>query len=198
MMTGSRSKIIYLIIFILFLTGLGFFWLDYIGLINVDHMTRKLFHRESPSVLYATDDEPSLIAKEEYEKSREQLDERTEELDRREAVIAEQEKNLRNEKEKLDNVRRGLDSDRKKLEDEKKRYTGYRKNIKDLASKILGMPPKESVPIMVKWDEALLIDVLRQMDQDAADTGKKSITSYLISLMPKEKASRVMYLMTQI
>ncbi|HEY1405689.1 MAG TPA: hypothetical protein VF857_03680, partial [Spirochaetota bacterium] len=192
MISGTRSKVIYLVIFIFFLIGLGFFWLDYIGLISVDHFTKKFFHKESPSVLYASDDEPSLIAKEEFEKSREQLAERTEELDRREALIAEQEKTLRGDKEKLEEVRRGLDQDRKKLEDEKKRYTGYIKNVRDLAQKIVGMPPKESVPIMIKWDEALLIDVLRQMDQEAADTGKKSITSYLISLMPKDKASRVM------
>jgi flagellar motility protein MotE (MotC chaperone) len=177
---------------------LGFFWLDYIGLINIDGMTRKILHRESPSVLYASDDEPSLIAKEEFEKAKDQLAERTEEIDRREAVIAEQEKNMRTEQEKLDEMRRSLDQDKKKLDDEKNRWKGYSKNVQDLADKLTNMPPKESVPILVKLDDALLIDVLRQMDSNAAQAGKKSITSYLISLMPKDKASRIMYLMTQI
>ena len=35
-------------------------------------------------------------------------------------------------------------------------------------------------------------------DKNAADQGKQSITPYLISLMPKDKAARIMYLMTQI
>jgi len=179
-MRGNRSKVIYLIIFILFLTGLGFFWLDYIGLVSLSKIEKSIFHRESPSVLYATDDEPSLIAKWEIEKSKEQLAERVEDLDRREAIITEQEEALRTEKEKIEEMRRSLDQDKKKLEAEKTRYTGYKKNVKDLAVKILSMDPKKSVPIMIKWDESLLIDVLRQMDQDAADTGKKSITSYLI------------------
>ena len=60
------------------------------------------------------------------------------------------------------------------------------------------MPPNDSVKIMVNWEEPLIIDVLRQMDADAEAAGRVSITSYLITLMPKEKASRIMYLMTQL
>jgi flagellar protein FlbB len=60
------------------------------------------------------------------------------------------------------------------------------------------MPPDESVKIMINWEDPLIIDVLRQMDRDAEELGRQSITSYLITLMPKEKASRIMYLMTQL
>ncbi|HPB81225.1 MAG TPA: hypothetical protein PK200_04210 [Spirochaetota bacterium] len=52
--------------------------------------------------------------------------------------------------------------------------------------------------IMVKWEDSLIIDVLRQIDSNAEEAGRSSITSYLISLMPGNKASRIMYLMTQI
>ena len=121
-----------------------------------------------------------------------------EELDRREALLTEQEKNSQSDKDKFDEMRRSLDQDRKKFEDEKNRYVGYKKNVLDLASKLGNMPPKESVPIMTKWEDTLLIDVLRQMDKNASDQGKQSITPYLISLMPKDKAARIMYLMTQI
>jgi len=195
---SNRSKVVYLIIFILFLTGLGFYWLDYLGIISIDKMTKHAFHRSAASVMYASDDEPSLIAKEEFEKARELLSERTEELDRREAQISEQEKNINSEKEKIDDLRRGVEQDRKRFEEEKNRYKGYQKNIVDLAGKVENMPPKESVQIMLKWEDTLLIDVLRQMDTNATNAGKKSITPYLISLMPKGRASRVTYLMTQI
>ena len=80
----------------------------------------------------------------------------------------------------------------------KKKYSGYKKNVKQLATKIKNMPPEDSVKIIVNWEEPLIIDVLRQMDQDAEDAGQVSITSYLITLMPKKKASRIMYLMTQL
>ena len=191
-------KAVYLILVVVFLTGLGFYWLDYIGLISLDRMEKKLFHRESPSVMYASDDEPSLIAKEEFEKAKEQLTERTEDIDRREALLTEQEKGFRADKDKLDELKRSLEQDRKRFDEEKNRYSGYQKNVADLAGKLENMQPKDSVAIMIKWEDALLIDVKRQMDQNATNAGKKSITSYLISLMPKDKASHITYLMTQI
>jgi flagellar protein FlbB len=67
-----------------------------------------------------------------------------------------------------------------------------------LAQKIESMRPEEAVEIMIKWEEPLIIDVLRQIDANAEEAGRTSITSYLISLMPREKASRIMYLMTQL
>lgn len=198
MAVSHRSKVIYLIIFIIFLIGLGFYWLDYMGLVSLDKMSRRFFKKEAQSVMYASDDEPSLIAKEEFEKAKEMLSERTEELDRREATITESEKSLKNEQEKLAELRRGIEQDRKRFEEEKNRYKGYQKNVTDLAGKIENMPPKDSVSIMMKWEDTLVIDVLRQMDANAANAGKKSITSYLISLMPKDRASRLTFLMTQI
>ena len=198
MQISGKSKVVYLVIFIFFLIGLGFYWLDAIGLINIEHYANKMFKREPASVLYAGDDEPSLIAKEEFEKEKDRLQERIEELDRREALITEQEKNLLTEKDKIEEIKRSLAQDQKRFSEEKNRYTGYRKNVIDLATKIENMPPKDSVPIMTKWEDTLLIDVLRQMDTNAANAGKQTITSYLISLMPKDKAARIMYLMTQI
>jgi flagellar protein FlbB len=198
MRATNKMKAVYLVLVVLFLTGLGFYWLDYIGLVSLDRMERKFFHRESPSVMYASDDEPSLIAKEEFDKAKEQLTERTEEIDRREALLTEQEKSFKADKDKLDELKRSLEQDRKRFEEEKNRYSGYQKNVADLATKLENMQPKDSVAIMIKWEDALLIDVLRQMDQNATNAGKKSITSYLISLMPKDKASHITYLMTQI
>ena len=40
--------------------------------------------------------------------------------------------------------------------------------------------------------------LIRQMDADSASAGRMSITAYLMTLFPKEKASRIMYLMTQL
>lgn len=197
MAVSDRSKIIYLLILIVFLAGLGVFWLDYINLINISKYTR-VFQGEPELVVDAAGDEPSLVEKEEFEKEKDKLLERIEELDQREALIAEREKELESEKDKLDQVRSGLELEKKKLEDERKKDSGYRKNVQVLANKMANMPPEESVKIMINWDDPLIIDVLRQMDSDAAAAGKMSITSYLITLFPKEKASRIMYLMTQL
>jgi len=197
MQVSEKSKIIFLFLIIVFLLGVGVLWLDYMGLINLTK-TASMFSKDEASVLYADDDEPSLMKLEELEKNKEQLKERTEDLDRREALLLEQEKSSNTDKEKIQEMRAGIELERKKLENEKNKYSGYKKNIGDLAQKIESMPPKEAVAIMINWDDPLIIDVLRQIDQNALDAGAMSVTSYLISLMPKEKASRVMYLMTQL
>ena len=197
MQVSEKSKIIFLFLIIVFLLGVGVLWLDYMGLINLTK-TASMFSKEEASVLYADDDEPSLMKLEELEKNKEQLKERTEDLDRREALLLEQEKSSNADKDKIQEMRAGIELERKKLENENNKYSGYKKNIVDLAQKIESMPPKEAVAIMINWDDPLIIDVLRQIDQNALDAGAMSVTSYLISLMPKEKASRVMYLMTQL
>jgi len=198
MAVSEKSKVFYLFILILFLVSAGFFWLDYIGLISIDSYYSKYFDKKAESVLYSGDDEPSLIKKEEFEKEKTKFQERVEELDKRELKISEQEKFVQSETEKLKEIKDGIELEKKKLENEKEKYKGYQKNIVDLASKIQSMPPKQAVDIMVNWEDPLIIAVLRQMDENAAAAGTQTITSYLISLMPKEKASHIMYLMTQL
>ena len=197
MAVSDRSKILFLFILIIFLACIGVFWLDYINLINISKYTDS-FKSEPQLVTDAAGDEPSLVEKEEFEKEKDKLQERVEELDKREALLAEREKELQSEMDKINQVRSGLDLEKKKLEDEKKKDSGYRKNVQVLANKMANMPPEESVKIMINWDDPLIIDVLRQMDADSAAAGRMSITSYLITLFPKEKASRIMYLMTQL
>ena len=194
---SEKAKIIYLIILIVFISGFGVFWLDYIGIIQLNKYVSR-FSKESPSVMEKAGDEPSLIEREEFEKEKQKLQDRVEDLDKREALLAEEEKKYKTEKEKLDEMMSGLKLEKKKFEDVKKSYSGYQKNIKILAEKLINMPPEESVKIMVNWEDPMIIDVLRQLDSDALEGGQQSITPYLITLMPKDKASRIMYLMTQL
>jgi len=195
---SDRSKIMFLVLLIIFLAGIASFWLDYIGIVNLSKYFS--FYKSEPGLsMTASDDEPSLIEKEEFEKEKEKLLERIEELDRREALLAEKEKSVENERENLEQVRSGLQIEQKKLDSERSKDAGYRKNVMVLANKISNMPPEESVKIMANWDEPLIIDVLRQMDADSEAAGKMSITAYLLTLFPnKEQASRIMYLMTQL
>ena len=195
---SDKAKVLYLGVLILFLAAVGMFWLDYIGLVDMEKIISRVYRQEAPLVLTAGDDEPSLVAKEEFEKEKDKLRERVEDLDKREALIAENEKKLEKEREKIDDMRKGLELEKKRLDDEKKKYSGYQRNVKDLAQKLSNIRPEDAVEIMVKWEEPLIVDVLRQIDADAQEAGKVSISSYLISLMPKDKAGRILYLMTQL
>ncbi|MBN2402571.1 MAG: hypothetical protein JXN64_09225 [Spirochaetes bacterium] len=197
-MTTEKAKIIYLLILIVFIIIVGIFWLDYIGLINIHKVIRSYTDRDAVSVLNASDDEPSLIEREEFEKQKEKFNGRVEELDKREASIEQTEKELDKEKEKLQEIRKGLNLEKERIEKEKSMYSGYKRNVADLAQKIYSMRPEEAIQIILNWEDTLIIDVLRQIDADAADAGKMSISSYLISLMPRDRASRITYLMTQL
>jgi Skp family chaperone for outer membrane proteins len=193
----NTAKTLYLIILIIFISAFGLFWLDYIGMVNMGKYIKPL-KDEAASVVDAPGDEPGLIAREEFEKEKQLLLEREENLDKREAMLKEKEAQLVSREEKIEEMRRGLEVEKQKLKNDKSSYSGYRKNVEVLADKVANMPPKESVKIMEKWEEPLIIDVLRQMDADAEEAGTTSITAYLITLLPKEKASRIMYLMTQL
>ncbi len=195
---SDKSKIIYLVILALFILTAGLFWLDYIGMVNIGKIFQNTFTGEPESVVDAMDDEPSLIEKEEFEKEKAKLQERIEDLDRREAGIIKYEDDYVKKQEELDEMRKSLELEKRKLEESQKQYSGYTKNVVELAKKIGSMRPDESVQIMLRWEDTLVIDVLRQMDAEAAEAGTGSITSYLISLMPRDRASRIMYLMTQL
>jgi len=196
-MRSEKMKILYLVILIFFITVSGAIWLDYIGLLDIG--SKMSFLKGKPELVTdAAGDEPSLIDWEKLTKEQQLLASREEELNQREARLKEKENELSIEQEKLVEQKKGLEIEQKKLTDQKKEHSGYEKNIKVLADKIASMPPEESVKIMTGWDDPIIIDVLRQMDVDADTAGGTSITSYLITLMPKEKASRIMYLMTQL
>jgi len=198
MAVSNQSKVIYLVVLIFFLAGVGVFWLDNIGLINLGARFSSLRGEEELS-LDAAGDEPSLIEKEEFGKEKEKLLERIEDLDKREALLAEREKEIGAEKDKLEQIRKGLELEQKKLENDRKKDSGYRKNVMVLANKVSNMPPADAVKIISNWDETLIIDVLRQMDADSETQGRMSITPYLLTIPPlKDKASRIMYLMTQL
>ncbi len=194
---SDKSKVLYLLLLIFFLSAIGLFWLDYIGLMDLSSYARK-FRSEPESVMDASGDEPSLVQREEFLKEKDRIMEREEDLDKREALLAEREGELNTERNRLEEIKKGLELERKKLEDDQKKYSGYRKNVEVLAEKMANMPPDESVKIMEKWEDPLIIDVLRQMDANALAEGRASITSYLITLFQKEKASRILYLMTQL
>jgi len=195
-MRSEKMKIIYLIIMIFFITASGIMWLDYIGLIDLAARMSS-FKGKPELVINAAGDEPSLVEREKLKKAQQALSGREEELNKREAVLKEKENELITEQEKLAEQKKGLDLEQKKFAEKKNEHAGYEKNIKVLADKIANMPPEESVKIMTGWDDPIIIDVLRQMDVDANTAGSSSITSYLITLMPKERASRIMSLMTQ-
>lgn len=189
-MKSTKLRVVYLLIVILFLVVAGFLWLDYIGLMDLNKYHEQYISESTEKSINAKDDEPSLLAKEELKKRQERLDEKAESLSLKEIKLKEIEKSLSKKEEQLNEKAKGLDLEAKKLEEKKKRYESYRENINDLARKIGNMPPEGAIKIMSKWDDLLVIDVLRRMDQLAAQEDRQSITSYLLFLMQQNNPER--------
>ena len=53
------------------------------------------------------------------------------------------------------------------------------------------MPPEKAVEMMVNWRDFDIIDVLRQMDRNAAATGTPSITPFLLTLFTPERRAEI-------
>ena len=64
-LVSDSTKVVYLILMIVFIIIVGLFWMDYIGLINLGKIYHHYIVTEAPSVVDAADDEPSLIEREE-------------------------------------------------------------------------------------------------------------------------------------
>jgi flagellar protein FlbB len=53
------------------------------------------------------------------------------------------------------------------------------------------MRPQAAVDILVAMDDQTVIDVLRKVEEMAAASGKSSMGSYWLSLMPSERAAEI-------
>jgi flagellar protein FlbB len=112
----------------------------------------------------------------------------------------EQRENLLNEREaKLNEEAKRLEEQEKVLSEEKRQYDNYRDNIATQAEYFVGMPPRKAVERLQEMDDLLVIDILREIDHRAEETGSQSIVPYFLSLMePPEKAAAIQRKMTKI
>ena len=51
------------------------------------------------------------------------------------------------------------------------------------------MPPASARDMLINWPDYDIIDVLEQMDKDAEEDGRQTITTYLLTLFPAERRS---------
>ena len=53
------------------------------------------------------------------------------------------------------------------------------------------MTPKAAVNILLAMDDQMVIDVLRKVEEMAAQNGTASMVSYWLSLMPADRAAAI-------
>lgn len=192
----SFGKTIVLIMLIIIMALGGLLWFNYLGFIRMNTIFSpiyKLLGKDPQTSVTATSSNPITadLDQDRINKQIEALDIRREEYDRREEDII--------KKEQLNDQIAAELASREKSQEERektfnqmvKQYDDKNVNIEQIASNLNGMPPKAAVEILLAFDDQIVIDVLRKVEEIATRTGTASMGSYWLSLMPAERAAEI-------
>ena len=182
-----KSRVLFLLFFILFLLSLLVYFLDLTGIINTSE-SLSLLSKKNPLIV-EDKSYPTEVDKLELKKQKEKLIELEETLVTKEIDLENKENLLIQEQQEIKEIRKGIREERKRLMLIARDLQDRRKKVQDLATKIRNMPPKQAVKIMENWQHFQVIEVIRQIDTDSNKEGIPSISPYLLTLFdPKESA----------
>lgn len=134
---------------------------------------------------------PTELQKLEFSKAQERLAEEFDELEKRKTELLTEKGKLDAEMEKLEEMRKGLITKEKEMKSADSEKNSRQKLVKVLADKVGNMPPDSAVGMLVNWPDGDIIDVFIQMDKDAEDDGRPTITTYLLTLFPADRRAMI-------
>ncbi|MDD5065763.1 MAG: hypothetical protein PHF84_01825 [bacterium] len=182
----------------IFLIVSGVIWLDFLGLINIRGRIFPYLSR-IPGLNYIMPnrtEDPFLLAQEEYKKqelSRKLEGDKLNELDSRlkgkELKLRDKETALLRMEDQLKQKEKALD---KKYQDKET----YKQKINQQAKYFVSMKPDEAVKRLQNMNDLLVIDILKEIEQQAVSQGKQSIVPYFFSLMDPAKSAVIQRKMT--
>ncbi len=192
--SATLGRVVVLIILIVFLVAGGILWFDYLGLVNSRDTfapVYRLFGADTRAGISTLPREPGDLDADRLAKRLESLDLRTQELDktatdltRREAEILQMAQEIEDRQVSLEERERTFAALMRQSDD---RAT----NIAQIAAYINGMPPQAAVNNLLAMDDQDIIDILRQVEQQAAAAGRGSSVAFWFSLMPPARAAEI-------
>lgn len=186
---GEKRMSFFLILVILFLSFAVIYLLDGLGIIRGgDYIT--MLKDENPPILEDTEF-PGEVEKLRFQKWEERLMQREEEIASREAIVDGRFLEVQQKEQEINEIKAGVMAERKKLAMMAQDIEDRNTKVADLANKVGNMPPEKAVEMMVNWRDFDIIDVLRQMDRNAAATGTPSITPFLLTLFTPERRAEI-------
>ncbi|MCS6985656.1 MAG: flagellar protein FlbB [Leptospiraceae bacterium] len=185
----NRRMVALLLILIAFLSLSIFYFLNLIGVIEGEKLLPFLAAQNPPII--EDNAYPTEMEKLEFQKWQERLYEKEEELLRREKEIEQKGLEAEQKLKEIAELRAGILAERKKLEMLMKDWEDRQKKIKELATKVVNMPPEKAKEMMQNWRDFDIIEVMRQIDKDAEAEGNPSITPYLLTLFPPERRAEI-------
>lgn len=192
--TLGKSFVLILIILILVFGGL--LWFNFLGIIRLNSLfapVYKLLGKEPQTSVTVTQSKPLAVNIDEdrLKKIQESLDIQTEELEKRESDITAKENLLAQTAAELDEREKNQEEREKTFNLTQKKYEDINVNIEQIANNLNGMRPEAAVNILLAMNDQLVIDVLRKVEELAAQNNTASMGSYWLSLMPSERAAEI-------
>ena len=190
----GKSFVLILIIIILVLGGL--LWFDYLGIINAKSVfspVYKLMGKDVQTSVTSSQSKPLSVNLDEdrLNKQKQAIDIRIEELDKREADIVNSENQNAQIAAELAEREKNQEEREKTFNLTVKKYEDKEVNIEQIANNLNGMRPEAAVGILEAMDDQVVIDVLRKVEEMAAENGSSSMGSYWLSLMPSDRAAEI-------
>ena len=183
----DKARAFYLILLIFFLVAIGFFVFDYYKLINADEILP--FLSKKPATVNWDEESPTEVEKLEIEKAKERIVEEMAEIEKIRAELQAQKEKLESDAQNLEEVRKGIKEKERQMEVRRKEEENRQNKLKVLASKVGNMRPMDAIGLLESWPDQDIIDVFKQMDKDAEEEGKPTITNYLLSLFEAKRRS---------
>jgi len=190
----GKSFALLIIVFILLIGGL--LWFDYLGVVHVKSVFAPLYRalgKEPQTSSTATQSKPlyANLDEDRIKKQREALDIYKEELDKRETDIQAIENQNAQIAAELAEREKNQEEREKTFNSIQKQYDDRRRNVEQIAKNLNGMRPEAAVGILNSLDDQTVIDVLRRVEEMAAESGTSSMGSYWLSLMESKRAAEI-------
>lgn len=183
----DSTRSFFLIVLIFFLIAIGFFVFDYFQVINAEDYLP--FLKKQAGLVNQDLLSPTELEKLEMEKAKERLIADREELEQMKRELEEKSSSLHADKERLEELKEGIQRKEKEMADKLKKDNARAEKVKVLANKVANMPPESARDMLINWPDYDIIEVFEQMDKDAEEEGRQTITTYLLTLFPAERRS---------
>ncbi|MCT8333267.1 flagellar protein FlbB [Leptospira sp. 85282-16] len=183
----DSTRSFFLIVLIFFLIAIGFFVFDYFQVINAEDYLP--FLKKQAGLVNQDLLSPTELEKLEMEKAKERLIADREELEQMKRELEEKSSSLHADKERLEELKEGIQRKEKEMADKLKKDNARQEKVKVLANKVANMPPESARDMLINWPDYDIIEVFEQMDKDAEEEGRQTITTYLLTLFPAERRS---------
>ena len=189
-----KWKIAYLLSVIIFLSMAFLYLLDKWQVLVFESYLPGL-DQEIPLLENDGVNESANIKWDEIRKSQERLEEENQALASKFQEISEKETEIREQNKELAIQRMEIAEERKNLEKAKEQFIQIKIKQKQIVDKIIGVEPNEAARILQVMPDQEVYQILSKIDEQAEQSGTKSVSSYLLSLLPTEKSGKIISLM---